>query len=136
MNYPDRKKLEEICDVNDLSCEIEQLKILRNQQELQIVDSFYELAHAVNPVNIMKDAIHGLASVSPPNNDVLSISTNIGSNYLIEKVLGKNQSIKGFIGSLIVETITTELINRNAPQMLNQVIDWGKQVGIDLEDRI
>jgi hypothetical protein len=136
MNHPGRKKREDICDGNDLTCEIEHLQNVKNQQELQIVDSFYELAHAVNPVNIMKDAIHGLASVRPPTNDVVSVGTNIGTNYVIEKVLGKNRSIKGFLSAMLVETLTTELINRNAPQMLNQVLDWGKQIGIDLEDRI
>jgi hypothetical protein len=136
MNYPGRKNLEDICDGDDLSCEIDHLQNIKKQQEQQLVDSFYELAHDVNPVNIMKDAIHGLASVRPPTNDVISMGTNIGTNYVIEKVLGKNRSIKGFLSALLVETLTTELINRNAPQMLNQVIDWGKQVGIDLEDRI
>lgn len=136
MSIPGRKKHEDICDGNELCCEIDDLQALKIQQEQALKESFYELAYAVNPVNLMKDAIHGLASVRPPNGDIVSIGTNIGSNYVIEKVLGKNRSIKGFISSLIVEKISEELINRNAPQMLNQVIDWGKQIGIDLEDRI
>lgn len=136
MSTPGRKKLEEICDGDDLNCEIEYLQSLRTQQEQAISDSFFAVAHAVNPVTLMKDAIHGLASVRPTNGDIVSIGTNIGSNYVIEKVLGKNRSIKGFVSALIVEKLSTELINRNAPQMLNQVIDWGKQIGIDLEDRI
>lgn len=132
----ERKKLEDICTGDDLTCELKHLQELSIRQELEIKDLILDLAHAVNPVNIMKDSIHGLASVRPPNNDIVSMSTNIGTNYVIEKVLGKNRSIKGFIGSLVAETIATELINRNAPQLLNQVIDLGKKVGIDLEDRI
>lgn len=136
MTLSGRKQPHEICDGDELCCEIEDLKARKSRQEQELKDSFYEMAHSVNPVNLMKDAIHGLATVRPPDGDLITLGTSIGSNYLIDKVLGKNQSIKGFVSALIVEKISEELIKRNAPQMLNQLIDWGNKIGIDLEDRI
>lgn len=53
--------------------------------------------------------------------DLVKVGLNTGVNLIIDLVLGKNRSVKGFLSSLLVEKFTSILINDNLSTIVSGV---------------
>jgi len=97
----------------ELALRIMQLKGEKFQQEEEIKRSFKEFTYTLNPISIVKESIHELAHDKEVQVDILKVGINVGANFLIGKVLGKNNSIKGYLSTMLVQTISSSFIHNN-----------------------
>lgn len=103
---------------DDLSLRIAQLRIDKLKQEAELKIKFSEFAETLNPVLILKKSVHEMVVDKEVKDDLLKVGLNLGTNFIIEKVLGR-KSVKGYLSSVIVEKISTSLINRG---ILSEII--------------
>ncbi|MDZ4667777.1 MAG: hypothetical protein SGJ00_07820 [bacterium] len=74
--------------------------------------SFKVVVKTLNPLALIKDSLHDLFSDKELVQDVKSFGIKTGANFVIDKVLGKNKSIKGFIYSILAENVSEYLLNK------------------------
>jgi hypothetical protein len=99
------------CD-QDLMNKIAALKVLKSEQEAKISYQFNDLKNSLNIGTIIKESVAHIASDKDTKKDLLKIGTTMGTNFLIEKVLGSNSSIKGFLGSMLAEKVSNTFIGK------------------------
>lgn len=89
---------------------IELLKVLKVQQESTISLQYSELIDCLNPETLLKDTIKHLATDKDTQKNLATVAVKAGTNFLIEKFLGSNNSIKGYISSLLAEKVSNSFI--------------------------
>ena len=89
---------------------IEKLKVLKAHQEVTISKQFTELVGNINTETIIKDSIMHLVTNKGTQKDLLKMAASEGANYVIEKFLGSNNSIKRYLGSLLAEKVSNSFI--------------------------
>ena len=89
------KKEDNFCHESLLQ-RIEQLKVLKAQQEATISRQFSSLVGNINTETILTDSIMGLVTNKETQKKVVNMLTKSGTNYIIEKFLGSNNSINVF----------------------------------------
>lgn len=94
----------------DLIIRIAELRALKAQQEATISEQFKDLKDSLNFATIIKESVAQIVADKDTRKDLLTIGTTMGTNFIIEKVLGSNNSIKGFLGSLLAEKVTNSFI--------------------------
>jgi hypothetical protein len=108
----------EILQHTTLLLRIEALKADQAAQDADLKQSAKELIFALNPITIMKGSLHDLAGDKEVHLDMAKVGLNLGANLIIDQVLGKQRSAKGFISAVVVELISTALINSNASKIV------------------
>ncbi len=108
----------EISCHGELMDRILELRLEKELQEQILRQSFNEFAITISPVTIIKESLHELVSDTGVKSDLIQIGLNIGANFLIDKALGKRNSIKGFLSSVLMEKISSSLINGNMSWIL------------------
>lgn len=96
----------------DLMSRIAELKALKSRQEQIISEQFKDLKNSLNIGTILKESVAHIAADSDTRKNLLKIATTTGTNYVIEKVLGSNNSIKRFIGSMLAEKVSNTFIGK------------------------
>ena len=94
----------------DLMSRIAQLRALKKQQEETISEQFKDLKDSLNIGTIIKESVAHIAADKDTRKDLLKIGTTMGTNFIIEKVLGSNNSIKRYLGSLLAEKVSNTFI--------------------------
>lgn len=111
----------EILNHSELSLCIMQLKSDILLQEDELKHTFKGFLFTLNPISIVKDSIHELARDKEVQFDLTKVGLNLGTNFLIEQVLGRNRSIKGFLSSVLVEKFSNTFINKNASGIISGI---------------
>ena len=96
----------------NLQLQKQELQAKKLQLETIIQDEVKTFVKGINPVEFIKNTAQ---SVLQDKNVQVSASTmgiNLGVNFIIEKILGRNKSIKGYIGSMILEKISSSFISK------------------------
>ncbi|MCF6131961.1 hypothetical protein [Flavobacterium wongokense] len=99
------------CQASLLS-RIDELRILKAEQEAQISQQFQDLKNSITVGNILKESISHIAEDKDTQKDIVKIAATTGTNFLIEKLLGSNNSIKGYLGSLLAEKVSGSFIGK------------------------
>ena len=113
----------QISNLAELELHAQHLKAQKRQQETELKTTFNELIYSINPISIAKQSLHELAGDLEVQFDVIKMGLNIGANLVIDKVLGKHQSIKGFLSSIVMEKLSTIVINNNATDIVLGITD-------------
>ena len=112
---------DDINNCNELELKILELKNLKLKQEIELKHSIKEFAYSLSPVAMVKDSLHELAQDKTVKLNLAKVGLNAGANFIIDKVLGKNRSLKGYIASILVENLSKIFINKNAPVFINGI---------------
>ena len=106
----------------DLQLRIAQLKAETKIQDEVLLQTFKGFVETLNPITIAKASIHDFAGDRQVQFDVVKVGLNLGTNFIIEKMLGRG-SIKGYLSSVIVEKISSAIINNNIdiPQIVSGI---------------
>jgi len=104
------EKNSNITDHATLTQRILQLKDDKKIQEVELRHSVNTAFSSLNPLNMLKQSLHEFVEDKDVKSDILKAGVNFGANLLIDKSLGKYRSIKGFLSSVLVESISTPLI--------------------------
>lgn len=107
-----------ILNHSELAFRIMQLRSEKLSQEIEIKHSVKELVYTLNPINMVKDSFRSLTQDKETKFDIAKTGLNLGANFILDKVLGRNKSIKGFLTSIAIEKISGLLINKNAPKII------------------
>ncbi|MGV3696106.1 hypothetical protein [Flavobacterium sp.] len=91
---------------------IEELRAMKAEQEIRINQQYKDLKGSFSVGNILKESIDHIANDKDSQKNIVKMAANTGVNFLIEKVLGRNNSIKGYIGSLVAEKISSSFIGK------------------------
>ena len=110
-----------ILNHKQLVAQIKQLKTDRINQEAHLTHSVGEFLQAINPITIAKNTLHALAVDSEVHYSLAKVGLNMAANFIIEKVLGKNRSVKGFLSTILVEIMSNAYINQHAPEIITKI---------------
>ena len=94
----------------DLESRIAELRAIKAQQEAIISEQFKDLKSSLNIGTIIKESVAHIADNKDTQRGLIKIAASTGTNYLIEKVMGSNNSIKRFLGSMLAEKISNTFI--------------------------
>jgi hypothetical protein len=103
----------EINSIDDLSQRIDQLRKDKLRQEVELNVVLNEFAVSLNPLLMIKNSMHEVVVNKEAKDDLLKVGLNLGTNFIIEKIL-KRHTLKGYLSSIIVEKISTSVINSGA----------------------
>lgn len=100
-----------ITNHSELALQILHLKEESSKEEEVIKDAFKEVVDKLSPVAFVKESIHQIARDEQTQQDLSMVGLKIGANVVIDKIFGKNKSIKGFLSSVLAESIANSFIN-------------------------
>lgn len=105
----------------DLLCHISKLKDDKISQEFELKLKLNEFVKTLNPISMVKNSLRELAQNKEVRLDVAKVGLNVGANFLIDNVLGRGRSIKGFLSSLLMEKISSIVIDKNASSIISGI---------------
>ena len=111
----------EITGYSEMVMRIMHLKQEKFRQEDELKDAFKEFIYNLSPVSMVKQSLHKLAEDREVQFDLTKIGLNLGANFLIDRILGKNSSLKGFLSALLVEKISDSFINNNLSTIISGI---------------
>lgn len=97
----------------ELVLRIMELKAEKFNREEELRTSFKEFVYTLNPISLVKESLHNLAEDREVKFDLAKIGINLGANFLIDKLLGRNRSIKGFLSSVLIEKFSSFFLNND-----------------------
>jgi hypothetical protein len=113
-------RLTNIKNHTELRFKIMQLNSLRAQQEIELKKGITELYQSMHPLSLLRNTLSEFASDKQVQFDAAKIGLNLGSDFLIGKILGSNTSIKKYLSSLVLQKAADYVLN-NHPEK----IAWG-----------
>ena len=116
----------EIHDHATLLLRIAELRVSKAMQDEDVKRKFQGFLTTLDPVTIVKSTLHDLAADTDVKHDIAKAALNIGADFLIYQIFGKKKGLKGFLSAMLVEKISTTLINNHIPDILSGI---GKIVG-------
>lgn len=96
----------------DLLILIEHIKIQKRIQEQELATCAKNFFLTLNPVSFIKDSVHSLVSDPDVTYDLANAGAQMGTNIVIDMVLGRYRSVKGFVGSVVLEKIFQPYISQ------------------------
>lgn len=101
----------------ELLLRIEELKAKKHSQEVLLIDKFMIITSSFDFLSLLNKG-----SMNKNHEfDLVKVGLNTGANLLINLVLGKNRSIKGFLSSVLVQRFASVLINNNLSTIVSGV---------------
>ena len=94
----------------DLLKRIDELKAVKAEQEEIISIQFKDLKSSLNIGTIVKESVAQIANDKDTRKDLMKIVASNGANFIIEKFLGSNNSIKRYLGSILAEKVSNTFI--------------------------
>jgi hypothetical protein len=105
----------------ELKQRIMQLNFDKYEQEERIKYNLKEIYYSVSLASIAKNTLHELLKDKQVQRDVTKIGLNLGTDYLIGKVLGRNKSVKAYLSSLVLEKISSSFIKNNVSGIISGI---------------
>jgi len=102
----------------DLVVRKEELKALKSQQEATISMQFDDLKNSLTIGTIIKESVAHIATDKDTRLNLVKIAANTGTSFIIEKVLGSNNSIQRYLGSLIAAKVSKSVIGKMISRFL------------------
>ena len=110
-----------ILNYKELTARVTHLKVEKHNQELQLRQAVVQFIDTLNPISIAKKSLYTLAADTEVHFALAKVGLNIGANFLIEQILGKNRSVKGFLSSILVEIFSNTFINSHVAEIMEKV---------------
>lgn len=96
----------------ELKHRIMHLNAKRVAQEDELKRDFKELYYSIQPSTLLNKAFNTNAD-SGSSNGLAKAGLGIGADFLIGKLVGRSSSLKGFITSMVLEKVTSYVINNH-----------------------
>lgn len=105
----------------DLRYRIMFLKNKKAEQEEKILREAKELYYSVQPASMFQKAYHAIADDREVQGDIKTLGVKTIVEFLINKFLNKNNNLKGFITSAIVQRMASKLIDNNSDSIMSGI---------------
>jgi hypothetical protein len=111
----------EISNHAELVLRIMDLKAEKFSREEDLKYTFKEFVSTLNPISMVKESLHQLAADRDVKFDLAKVGLNLGVDFIIDKVLGRNRSVKGFLSSVLIEKFSTLFLNNNISKIVSEI---------------
>ena len=111
----------EMSEHTQLLSQIMNLKVEKRRIEEEVKYKFKEYLDTMKPASLMKESLRELLSDKEAKLNLAKMGLTIGSKFLIDRLLNKQGSIKGFLSSLLVEGISTSFIKTNSSEIISGI---------------
>jgi len=91
---------------------ITELRSLKLEQEARINEQYKDLKSSFSIGAILKESIDHIANDRDSQKNLVKMAATTSTNFLIEKVLGRSNSLKGFISSILAEKVSSSFIGK------------------------
>ncbi len=105
---------------SDLLREIELIKSKKRTEQEELVNCFNQFVYTLHPVSILKNSINSLVTDPDVTFDLANAGAQMGTNIVIDLVLGRYRSVKGFIGSILLEKVIQPYLRQFVSNQLNK----------------
>ena len=105
---------------NELVLYINQLNSLKNVQEIALKNDVKEVYQKFQLKNIIKETVKDLANDAEFRKNSLKAVKNIATDFVVGRLFNKNNSVKGFITTMLVEKLVAPVIANNK----NKIVDF------------
>lgn len=104
------------------------MKEEKRKQEEVLKREIREMIYRIDPISVMKNALHELAQDKVVKMDLAKVGLNMGANLLVNQVLGGKLSIKGFMSALLIEKASSLLSSDRLLKLLAKFNQGKKKV--------
>ena len=112
---------QEITSYASLLVRMEVLKAERKLHENNLDELSKEFVESLNPTKKIKGFLNVMAADKEVQTNISKIAVKAGTDFLIGKTFGKYRTIAGFVGSLILENVSSGFLNKRIYNLLNSV---------------
>jgi hypothetical protein len=110
-----------ITDYTTLINSIESLKAISVQQEIKLSNSLHTFIETLNPITLIKKSMYAIVNDNTIQTNLATTGLHLGSDYILDKILGRGKSIGGFVRSVLVEKISNATINRYSGSIIEKI---------------
>lgn len=103
----------------ELLFRIEELKVRKYSHEEVLKDKFVLIKSSIDLLSLFKGGLNNKNSEF----DLVKVGLNTGVNLIVDMVLGRNRSVKGFLSAVLIEKFTSVLINNNLTTIISGVMN-------------
>ena len=108
-----------ITTYEELTLRIAQLNQLKDTQEVELKNNLKSVYENFQLKNILKNTVKDLAADKQFRQDGIAAATGLATDMVVGRLFNKNNSIKGFITTLLVEKLALPLIKNNKDKILS-----------------
>ncbi|MEO8761313.1 MAG: hypothetical protein ABI388_08220 [Bacteroidia bacterium] len=98
---------------------IAELTIIKNVQEIELKNNLKEVYQNFQLKNIIKNTVKDLTHDKEFRQDGVSAVTGLATDMVIGRLFNKNNSISGFISTLLVEKLALPFIQNNKEKIFS-----------------
>lgn len=106
----------------DLIAQIKLVKLRKKNQEQDLTNCLTNFVSSLSPVSLIKDSIHSLVKDPEVRLDLTNAGVQLGADIVIDMVLGRYRSIKGFVGAVLAEKLITPNITQYVSKWLGHSV--------------
>lgn len=110
-----------ITGYQDLQERIEELRNESSKAQQDMESAFGRVVTGLDPVTLVKSSVQQLSRDHGLKMDVVKAGMNMGANFLIDKIMGRRKSLKGFLSSILLEKYSHLLIEKGVPGIIQAV---------------
>ncbi len=104
---------------DELTVRINQLTSLKDAQEIALRNDVKELYQRLQPKNIIKETVKDLANDAEFRGNSFKAVKNVATDFVVGRLFNKNNSVKGFLATLLVEKLVAPLIANNKTKIVD-----------------
>lgn len=105
----------------EVMLQIMHLKAEKFEQETKLKTQFYELLEEYKPISVLKRSLNEITADQNVQTDLMKAGMGLTTKFIISRVFKKQETIKSFLSAVILEKISTVMINKNATGILESV---------------
>lgn len=105
-----------ITNHSELVLRIAELRMYKDIQEAELKDSFKGIASTLNLISLFKEATNQDRPL-----ELAKSGVNMVLDLIIDLILGKHRSIKGYLSAVMVEKFTTMLVDNNLINIISGI---------------
>jgi len=105
-----------ITNHSELVLRIAELRMYKDIKETELQDSFKEIASTLNLISLFKEATNQDRPL-----ELAKSGVNMVLDLIIDLILGKHRSIKGYLSAVMVEKFTTMLVDNNLINIISGI---------------
>jgi hypothetical protein len=103
-----------ISNHSELMLRIAELNMHKDIQELELQESFRDIISSLNLVSLFKQTENQERPF-----ELAGMSVNLVVDLIIDLILGKHRSLKGYLSAVLVEKFSNMLINNNIMNIIS-----------------
>ncbi|HTA61236.1 MAG TPA: hypothetical protein VK835_02220 [Bacteroidia bacterium] len=126
--------MSKITTYEELTLRINQLNGIKDAQEIELKNNLNQVYQKFQLKNILKETVRDLANDAEFRGDGFKAAGNMATDFVVGRLFNKNNTIRGFIATLLIEKLVTPLITNNKDKILSFISDLVSKFGHKKEE--